>query len=319
MPVIAPITRFARTLHNAEALDAMSQGAPFWLSLPIDFNTADGTPVYTVPLTLASVGNDWHGTDGVTTAGAATLTSAVGGIVGSEFVGGFLVVQEGPNRGTYPISGTPGATSVVISGMTWKATTTNQKFRIKRADPQKVTLTGEASKYVDIQIEITTGGARGTAVFKWSDNGGATYTTGVTTAATVTLTGTGLTANFPDTGTYATTARWEQTTTIPRLVVLDAVWDIRTAFTGGSSSSIGLSSSMTGSTAKGSVLGGAAGDATGILTANVLTAGTAGTSYASSGLVWLGPGATIRFDRITSAFTAGSGFVQLLCSVMPRS
>lgn len=64
-----------------------------------------------------------------------------------------------------------------------------------------VTLTGTPTANEDIIIQITTGGALGTAIFKWSSNGGTSYTTGVTTAATVTLTGTGLTANFPA-GTY---------------------------------------------------------------------------------------------------------------------
>lgn len=315
MPATAPISRISRAIHNAEVLDAMAQGAPFWLSLPIDYTLADGAILYKVPLTLESVGNDWHGTDGSTTAGATTLTSGVGGITGADFVGGSLIVQEGPNRGTYAINGTPGATTVVISGATWRATTTNQKFRIRRVKPQNVTLTGEATKYVDIQIEITTAGIRGTAVFKWSDDGGATYTTGVTTAATVALTGTGLTANFPDTGTYALTARWEQVAPISRLYVLNhRLWDVRTAFSGGASSAIGLSSSMTDNSTKGDVLGGAAGDVAATLVANTVTLGTAGTDA----LVWLGPGATIRFDRITSAFTAGNGYAQLLVSALPR-
>lgn len=70
--------------------------------------------------------------------------------------------------------------------------------------PPTVTLTGTPTIYADIIIDITTGGARGTAVFRWSSDGGATYTTGVTTAATVTLTGTGLTANFATGSDYNT-------------------------------------------------------------------------------------------------------------------
>lgn len=70
--------------------------------------------------------------------------------------------------------------------------------------PPTVSLTGTPTGYWDLRIEITTGGARGTAVFKWSKDGGATYTTGVTTAATVALTGTGLTAVFATGTDYAT-------------------------------------------------------------------------------------------------------------------
>lgn len=69
--------------------------------------------------------------------------------------------------------------------------------------PPAVTLTGTPNGFHDVRIEITTGGALATAVFRWSINGGSTWTSGVTTAASVVLTGTGLTANFAA-GTYAT-------------------------------------------------------------------------------------------------------------------
>ena len=66
-----------------------------------------------------------------------------------------------------------------------------------------VTLTGTPTALTDydIIIEVTTTGIVGAGVFRWSSDGGATYTSGVTVAATVVLTGTGLTANFPA-GTY---------------------------------------------------------------------------------------------------------------------
>ena len=55
-----------------------------------------------------------------------------------------------------------------------------------------------------LRIEITTGGARGTALFKWSVNDGTTFeATGVATAATVVLTTANITVSFP-VGTYAT-------------------------------------------------------------------------------------------------------------------
>jgi uncharacterized protein DUF3383 len=64
-----------------------------------------------------------------------------------------------------------------------------------------VSLTGSPTIPVNLLIQITTGGVVGTAIFKWSSNGGTSYTTGVTTAASVSLAGTGLTANFAA-GTY---------------------------------------------------------------------------------------------------------------------
>lgn len=73
-----------------------------------------------------------------------------------------------------------------------------------------VTLTGQASEDLAGRIEITLGGALGTAEFRWSKDGGATwFASGILTAATVALGTTGLTANFPA-GTYvlATTYDW---------------------------------------------------------------------------------------------------------------
>ena len=69
--------------------------------------------------------------------------------------------------------------------------------------PPTVTLTGSPASGYSFNIQITTGGSVGTAVFKWSSNGGLTFTTGVATAATVLLGITGVTANFAA-GTYAT-------------------------------------------------------------------------------------------------------------------
>lgn len=65
-----------------------------------------------------------------------------------------------------------------------------------------VTYTGVPNRdWYEFVLEITTPGTVGVAVFKWSSNGGTSYTTGVTTAASVVLTGTGITVKFPA-GTY---------------------------------------------------------------------------------------------------------------------
>jgi hypothetical protein len=102
-----------------------------------------------------------------------------------------------------------------------------------------------------------------------------------------------------------------------RLAVERAFWEVLVAFTGGASSAIGLSSSNAGYTTKGDLLGGATGDVLAGLTVGFK--GTIGAKAASQGVIVLIPGDTIRFDRITSAFTAGSGFAHLPCSVIPPS
>jgi hypothetical protein len=88
-------------------------------------------------------------------------------------------------------------------------------------------------------------------------------------------------------------------------------WDVAVGFTGGSSSAIGVHASDSGYTSKGDLIGGAAGDVAATLVAG-LTAGTAGgkldTVAHLQGLL-LQAADTLKFDRITSAFNAGSGFV----------
>jgi len=86
-------------------------------------------------------------------------------------------------------------------------------------------------------------------------------------------------------------------------------WEVSADFTGGSSSAIGASSSGTGYTTKGDLHGGSGGDVAASLTAGV-RAGTIGADVAAG--VLLVAGDTVRFDRITSAFTAGSGFLHLV-------
>ena len=71
--------------------------------------------------------------------------------------------------------------------------------------PPTLTVTGTPLAFYDVKVEITTGATLvSTNVrFKYSLDGGATYTTGVTGAATVALGSTGLTLNFAS-GTYVT-------------------------------------------------------------------------------------------------------------------
>lgn len=81
------------------------------------------------------------GVDGVTTAGGTTLTSAAGTISGSFYTTGTLYVHEGPNKGTYNITGTPSATVVTITGATFPAARSAQSFTLQRSVP--ITATAE--------------------------------------------------------------------------------------------------------------------------------------------------------------------------------
>jgi len=107
----------------------------------------------------------------------------------------------------------------------------------------------------------------------------------------------------------ASTADAEVIYTVPSnltlLVLPFVLWEVTTAWTGGTSSAIGISSSASGLTTKGDVHGGASGDVLATLTAG-LKRGTTGAKIATPGAV-LTPSSTLRFDRITSAFTAGAG------------
>lgn len=97
-----------------------------------------------------------------------------------------------------------------------------------------------------------------------------------------------------------------------RMLIERTFWEVGTGFTGGSSSAIGVSSSQTAQSTKGDLLGGATGDVTATLGTAGVKGGTIGADFASNGVVILEPGATIRFDRITSVFTAGAGFVHVI-------
>lgn len=83
-------------------------------------------------------------------------------------------------------------------------------------------------------------------------------------------------------------------------------WKNTVAWTGGTSSAIGISSGNAAYNTAGDLQGGATGDLTAALGTGV-KAGTLGTKFGSSGVVLLGPGDTILFNRIASVFTAGAG------------
>lgn len=102
--------------------------------------------------------------------------------------------------------------------------------------------------------------------------------------------------------------------TVPlRSRLIAAFWEITADWTGGSSSAIGLSASRAPHTAKGDIHGGAAGDlAATLVAASGVVRGTQGLSVtATPFVVVLEAADTIKFDRITSAYTAGTGYVHL--------
>jgi len=112
--------------------------------------------------------------------------------------------------------------------------------------------------------------------------------------------------------------------TVPAGCVLlprDFWWTITTNFTGGASSAIGVSATV-GPTTKGDLLGGAAGDVAAALTTTLSpTFGTIGALWDSvpERRLLLKAATVLRFDRITSAFTAGVGTVEMVARVVANA
>ena len=90
-------------------------------------------------------------------------------------------------------------------------------------------------------------------------------------------------------------------------------WEVTTSWTGGTSSAIGVSSSAAPHVGKGDLLGGAAGSLLANLTTAIrITSDPRGLSYTATPFsAALVAADTIIFDRITSVFTAGAGFVHV--------
>ena len=151
--------------------------------------------------------------------------------------------------------------------------------------------------------------------------------------STSTLTGDNLFVATPDATAYASAGRWLRKTgyvdlalaiayttadaavlaTLPtgaRLFVQGGYWEVTTGFTGGSSSAIGLNSSQSGHTTAGDVLGGSGGDVTALLGTAGIKEATIGADVAA-GMV-LRAAETIKFNRITSNFTAGAGYAHVV-------
>ncbi len=108
-----------------------------------------------------------------------------------------------------------------------------------------------------------------------------------------------------------------------RMHIVDAYWEPSSSFTGGASSAIGLSSSNAAYNTRGDLLGGAGGDVAAQLVASATSPWASGAgrtigAKVSRGILLIG-GDSVRFDRVTSAFTAGSGFAHLKYRLVPAS
>jgi hypothetical protein len=95
------------------------------------------------------------------------------------------------------------------------------------------------------------------------------------------------------------------------IAIRSCMWEVTAAWTGGTSSAIGISSDLAPHDTKGDIHGGASGDVLATLTAG-FKRGTQGASFtAAPNCVVLTAGKLIRFDRIASVFTAGAGYIHL--------
>lgn len=98
------------------------------------------------------------------------------------------------------------------------------------------------------------------------------------------------------------------------LKLTELFFEVTTNWAGGSSSAIGVSSADAPHSTQGDLLGGAAGTVAAELTTTIgYTGENVGANLAAAPFVAvLVATDTIRFDRITSAFTSGVGFVHVL-------
>ena len=108
--------------------------------------------------------------------------------------------------------------------------------------------------------------------------------------------------------------------TIPtgaRFKLESAHWEVTTGFTGGSSSAIGVASSLNATA--GDILGGAGGDVTATLGTAGIKTGTIGAimdTDAELHAQMYVAASNFTFERITSAYTAGAGYVHLVGTLL---
>lgn len=126
---------------------------------------------------------------------------AFGGMVSGSFA------SRGFNRTQSPTTW-PGASSLVSWHHSMRGVTYYTTLNGTGTSPPTVTVTGTIPAGFGLQIDIPVGGARGTATFRYSVDNGTNWSTAATTAASVLLGGTGVTAVFP-VGTYSTDNVWK--------------------------------------------------------------------------------------------------------------
>lgn len=108
--------------------------------------------------------------------------------------------------------------------------------------------------------------------------------------------------------------------TIPtgaRFKLESAHWEVTTGFTGGSSSAIGIASSL--SSTAGDILGGASGDLTATLGTAGIKTGTIGAimdTDAELHTQMYVAASNFTFERIASAYTAGAGYAHLVGTLL---
>lgn len=98
--------------------------------------------------------------------------------------------------------------------------------------------------------------------------------------------------------------------------IVRCYWEVTTSFAGGTSSAIGVSSANAAYSTKGDILGGAAGDVAAMLVSTGSPyKGTLGPkmlmSAGTTSCVVLVAADVLRYDKVTSAFTSGAGFVHV--------
>jgi len=103
-----------------------------------------------------------------------------------------------------------------------------------------------------------------------------------------------------------------------KLHIARAFWEVTVSWTGGTNAAIGVNSDDTDYATAGDILGGAGGDllATLVSTGRVYKGGTLGAKFGTNGVVVVGSGKLIRFNRVVDAFTAGTGFVHIVGSLV---
>jgi hypothetical protein len=99
-----------------------------------------------------------------------------------------------------------------------------------------------------------------------------------------------------------------------RLQIEMMLWETTADWTGGAASAVGVSSDQAPYSTQGDLLGGAVGEvAADMQAADGVHQGTLGTSFsAAPASAFLDGGSILRWDRITSAYLTGAGFVHAI-------